>query len=155
ASADPSVPGNQSGSEHVETLPSPHEKAIPSTVLPGVSSPPGYEILGRLGQGGMGVVYKARQTGLKRIVALKMILAGVHADERQRARFRKEAEAIAGLRHDNIVQVFEVGDLDGHLYFSLEYCEEGSLDGLLKSGPMSSKAAAELVEQLARGMHHA
>jgi hypothetical protein len=103
----------------------------------------------------MGVVYKARQVGLNRVVALKMILAGAHAGERERARFRKEAEAIARLRHDNIVQVYEVGEHEGHSFFSLEFCEEGGLDRLLKGGPPSPEAAAELIEQIARGMHHA
>src|SRR5262249_6578103 len=73
----------------------------------------GYEVLGVLGRGGMGVVYKARQLGLNRLVALKMILAGAHADERERARFHAEAGAVAHLQHTNIVQIFEVGTHDG------------------------------------------
>src|SRR5262245_2433074 len=73
-------------------------------------SVPGFQILETLGRGGMGVVYKARQTTLKRLVALKMILAGEHAGPKQRARFLREAEAVARLRHPNIVQIHELGE---------------------------------------------
>ena len=74
---------------------------------------PGYEVLGELGRGGMGVVYKARQVSLNRLVALKMVLRAGHASEEERARFRREAEAVAALRHPNVVQVYEVGEAGG------------------------------------------
>src|SRR5262245_20452150 len=88
---------------------------------------PGYEILGELGRGGMGVVYKARQTQLKRIVALKMILTGIHKDQEMIKRFSTEAQAVARFLHPNIVQIFEIGTLEGIPFFSLEYVEGGSL----------------------------
>jgi serine/threonine protein kinase len=97
---------------------------------------PGYEILGELGRGGMGVVYKARQTNLNRLVALKMILAGGRAGEADLARFRTAGEAIARLQHPNIVQVYEVGEYQGKPFFSLEFCPGGSLDRKLDGTPL-------------------
>src|SRR5439155_20216103 len=88
---------------------------------------PGYEILGELGRGGMGVVYRARQVGPNRLVALKMLLGGGHVDVPALARFRQEAEALGRLQHPNIVQVFDVGEHGGLPFFSLEYCGGGSL----------------------------
>ena len=88
---------------------------------------PGYEILAEIGRGGMGVVYKARHIRLDRLVALKMILAGAHASADQIARFRIEARAVARIQHPGIVQIHEVGDLDGLPYFSLEFVPGGSL----------------------------
>src|SRR5262249_7877480 len=113
----------------------------------------GYEIVGELGRGGMGVVYQARQKGLNRLVALKMIRAGAHAGPEDLARFRYEAEAVAGLQHPNIVQVYEVGEQDGLPYFSLEYVDGGSLDKHLGGNPLPPREAAELIETLARAMH--
>src|SRR5262245_61911981 len=102
----------------------------------------GYEVLRELGRGGMGVVYLARQIRPNRLVALKMISAGVHADTRNRERFRSEADAIAQLQHPHIVQVYEVGEQAGCPYFALEYVAGGSLDNYLKGTPQSPKAAA-------------
>jgi tetratricopeptide (TPR) repeat protein/tRNA A-37 threonylcarbamoyl transferase component Bud32 len=116
---------------------------------------PGYEVLGELGRGGMGVVYRARQTSLHRIVALKMILAGQHASPATRARFRTEAEAVARLQHPHIVQIYEVGEHQARPFFSLEFVEGGSLDRQLAGTPQAVDAAAQLVEALARAMHHA
>ena len=100
------------------------EGAAPQSALPAV---PGYEILGELGRGGMGVVYQARQLQPNRLVALKMIRAGEHAGPADRLRFRIEAEAVARLQHPNIVQVYEVGEQRGQPFFSLEFCDGGSL----------------------------
>ncbi|MFM7150929.1 MAG: serine/threonine-protein kinase [Gemmataceae bacterium] len=119
------------------------------------SGPPGYEILERIGRGGMGVVYKARQVGLQRLCAIKMILSGDHADASERARFRTEAEAIARLQHPNIVQVYEVGTHDGKPFLSLEYCTGGSLDRVLKESTLEPRAAATLVKRLAEAMQAA
>lgn len=113
---------------------------------------PGYEILGELGRGGMGVVYKARHLKLQRLVALKMILAGSHAGSAELSRFRTEAEAIARLQHPNIVQVFEVAEHEGKPYFSLEFCNGGSLAQKIDGTPLPPKEAARSVETLARGM---
>ena len=116
---------------------------------------PGYEVLEELGRGGMGVVYKARQIKLNRVVALKMILSGAHAGEADLARFRTEAEAIARLQHPNIVAVYEVGEHEGKPFFSLEFCPGGSLEKKLDGTPLPTEKAAELVECLARAVHAA
>jgi urea transport system substrate-binding protein len=114
---------------------------------------PGYEILGVLGHGGMGVVYKARQTGLHRLVALKMLLAGTQARPRDQARFRIEAEAVARVQHPNIVQIYDIGESEGRPYFALEFVEGGSLAARIRGTPQTAEAAARLVETLARAMH--
>jgi serine/threonine protein kinase len=115
---------------------------------------PGYELLCELGRGGMGVVYQAQQTKLARLVALKMILSGVHAGEADVARFRTEAEAIARLQHPNIVQIHEIGEHGGVPFFSLEYCGDGSLQSKLKT-PWPCRQAAELIRTLARAVQAA
>ncbi len=118
-----------------------------------VSVPPGYDILGELGRGGMGVVYKAVQSRVNRIVALKMVLGGGHAEPTQLARFLREARAVAHLRHDNIVQLYEAGEHEGLPYFSLEWVAGGSLDR--RPRPLLPREAARLIEQIAHGVEHA
>jgi serine/threonine protein kinase len=120
------------------------EAATPAgpVLMPSVT---GYELLGELGRGGMGVVYKAIQKNLNRPVALKMILSGAHAGAHQVARFKAEAEALARLRHPNIVQVHEAGESNGLLYLSLEYVAGGGLDRHM--------AGRALVETMARAIH--
>jgi serine/threonine-protein kinase len=124
----------------------------PPTELPQV---PGYEVEAVLGHGGMGVVYKARQLRLNRAVALKMLLAGPHAQPQELERFLREAEAVAGLRHPNIVQVHDVGDLGGRPYFTMEYVEGGSLAQKIAGVPQPVRAAAALVALLADAVHTA
>jgi serine/threonine protein kinase len=113
---------------------------------------PGYVILGELGRGGMGVVYKARQMALQRLVALKMILAD-QAGMRELQRFRREAEAVAQLQHPHIVQVYEVGEQAGRPYISFEYVEGGNLAQKLSGTPQLPAPSAQLVEILARAIH--
>jgi eukaryotic-like serine/threonine-protein kinase len=137
---------------------------VPDTVVPGEqdykqsaeSFPevPGYEILSELGRGGMGVVYKARQVRLKRIVALKMVL-GDRAGLEAVARFRAEAQAVALLSHPNIVQVYEVGEHRGQPFFSLEFVPGGSLDSLLRGNPQPAHDCASLTRTLALAMQAA
>ena len=118
-------------------------------------APPGYEVLGELGRGGMGVVYRARHVALDRPVALKVILGAAHAGPDQLTRFRAEATAAARLSHPNIVQVYEVGEHAGQPYFSLELVEGGTLADRLRGEPQPPPAAAELVRTLARAVEHA
>ena len=117
------------------------------SVLP--VSIPGYEFIGELGRGGMGVVYKARQVAADRIVALKMILAGKHASRDDLRRFQTEAQAVARLQHPHVVQIFEIGEHDGMPFFSLEWCDGGSLGNKLEAGPLPARDAATIVEKLA------
>jgi serine/threonine protein kinase/tetratricopeptide (TPR) repeat protein len=121
----------------------------PDTELPQI---PGYEIGAVLGHGGMGVVYKARQLSLNRTVALKMLLGGAYAGPRERARFLREAEAVAGLRHPNLVQVHDVGDYNGLPYFTMEHVEGGSLAQKLLGTPQPFRQAAALVATLAEAV---
>jgi Protein kinase domain len=116
---------------------------------------PGYEILGELGRGGMGVVYRAKQLRLKRTVALKMILAGEHASPESSVRFLAEAETVARLQHPNIVQIFQIGEHNGRPYFELELVEGGSLADRLDGTPRAPKDAAKLIETIARAINEA
>jgi tetratricopeptide (TPR) repeat protein/tRNA A-37 threonylcarbamoyl transferase component Bud32 len=112
-----------------------------------------YEVLGKLGGGGMGIVYKARDVTLKRLVALKMMREGAFAEPELHARFRREAEAVARLQHPNIVQVYDFGEHQGQPYFTMEFIDGSDLDRFLAVGPLPPRAAAALVQVLARAMH--
>jgi WD40 repeat protein/tRNA A-37 threonylcarbamoyl transferase component Bud32 len=130
---------------------------IPEADLASLEAPvypnvPGFEILGTLGRGGMGVVYKARHKGLGRLVALKMILHGNLASKGDLARFRIEAEAIASLQHPNIVQIYEIGNYQGLPFFSLEFVDGGTLSQKLGGIPQPNLEAAQTVQTLARAM---
>jgi serine/threonine protein kinase len=116
---------------------------------------PGYEIISELGRGGMGVVYKARDLKLDRPVALKMVLAGIHASDTQIARFVHEAKAVAQFQHPNIVQIYEINEVEGLPYFSLEFVDGGSLEDRLGHKPQTPKYAAETLETLAKAMQYA
>ena len=115
----------------------------------------GYDVLELLGRGGMGLVYRARQRGLKRIVALKTILAGSGADVEDFLRFRSEAEAVARLQHPNIVQIYEVGEEEGQPYFSLEFVDGESLAKRTAGAPQPPREAVRLVSTLARAVAYA
>ncbi len=116
---------------------------------------PGYEVLEELGRGGMGVVYRARHLALNRVVALKFILAGGKAPPRHQERFRTEAELVARLRHPNIVQIYDIGEVNGQIFLALEYADGGSLRERLAGPPMEPRAAVQLLEPLARAVQHA
>jgi serine/threonine-protein kinase len=103
----------------------------------------------------MGVVYKAREERLNRTVALKMILSGGHAADRDLTRFRREVEAVAALQHPNIVQIHAVGEADGLPYCALEYVSNGTLADCTRSGPLPPKRSARLIATLARAVHAA
>jgi serine/threonine-protein kinase len=114
-----------------------------------------YEILEELGRGGMGVVYKARQIELERVVALKMILSSHLANPSDVQRFHTEAEAAARLQHPNIVSVHEVGVVDGQHFYSMEFIEGPSLSSRLGAGPLPGKIAARYLMLIARAIHYA
>jgi serine/threonine-protein kinase len=124
----------------------------PSADLPQV---PGYDVEAVLGCGGMGVVYKARQRALDRVVAVKMLPPGAFAGSRELGRFRQETAALACLRHPNIVQVYDAGDVDGRPYFVMEYVEGGNLAWKLAGAPQPARRAAELLATLAEAVEAA
>src|SRR5437868_9087191 len=98
-----------------------------------------YELLQEIARGGMGVVWKARQAGLNRTVALKMILRGAQATDADELRFRTEAEAVANLCHPNIVGIYEIGEDAGRTYFAMEYVEGGNLSQLVREHPLPAR----------------
>src|SRR5438034_4393486 len=114
-----------------------------------------YELLEEIGRGGQGVVYRARQKSLNRIVALKVIGLGHWATDAHLKRFRREAEAAASLEHSGIVPIYEVGERDGSCYFSMKFIEGGQLDAVAKREAMPVRRAAELIAKVARIVHYA
>src|SRR5262249_37186167 len=124
-------------------------------VADGATAIPNYEILGELGRGGMGVVYKARHVPLNRLVALKLLLAGPHAGPEALARFRGEAAAVARLQHPNLVQLYEVGEHAGRPYAALEFVDGPSLAQRLTGAPLPARQAAEIAQVLAQAMQYA
>lgn len=116
---------------------------------------PGYELIGELGRGAMGVVYKAQQLGLGRTVALKMIRSRGDASPEELARFKSEGAAIALITHPNIVQIYDFGEFQGRPYFSLEYIDGGTLAQKIAGVPQPPREAARTIETLARAIHQA
>jgi serine/threonine-protein kinase len=114
-----------------------------------------YAIVDILGRGGMGIVYKARDLDLDRLVALKIIGSGRFARPRERTRFRAEAHAVARLQHPNIVQIYDVGEQDGCPYMALELIEGPGLDRNMRQGLVPPREAVQLMESLARAAHYA
>jgi serine/threonine protein kinase/tetratricopeptide (TPR) repeat protein len=114
-----------------------------------------YELLEEIGRGGQGVVYRARQKSLNRIVALKVIGLGQWATQAHLKRFRREAEAAANLDHPCIVPIYEVGEREGSCYFSMKFIDGGQLDEVARRAPISIRNAAELIAKLARTVHYA
>lgn len=129
-----------------------HQYSMPASAAGMIGE---FEVLGEVGRGGMGVVYKARQASLGRVVAVKVILAGMHAGGRERERFRREAETAARLDHPNIVRIFAVGEHDGRAYCAMEFVDGASLADLLDGSPWPVRKAAELVATVATAAHHA
>ena len=120
----------------------------PAYVLPEI---PGFKLIRELGRGGMGIVFLARQEQLERLVALKLVHAAAGPDAH--VRFRREAQAAARLQHANIVQIYEVGEVEGWPYLALEYVDGMTLDQALRNTPRQPRLAAEMAEVLARAMH--
>jgi len=143
--------------EDAPTTLDPTQETAPARVAPlaNIKYFGDYELLEEIARGGMGVVYKARQTSLNRIVAVKMILAGQLASEADIRRFHTEAEAAANLQHPNIVVIHEVGEHEGRHYFSMDYVSGQNLAALVRERPLSPAKAAELVKTIAEAIQYA
>jgi serine/threonine-protein kinase len=140
-------PGLQTVAEVAKSEVPPHIGSLPEI--------PGYEVEAILGRGGMGVVYKARQLALGRFVAIKMLIAGPFAGPHELGRFRRETTALASLRHQNIVQVYDAGDVEGRPYFTMELVEGGNLARKTSAAPQPPRQAAALLGTLADAVHAA
>ena len=136
----PAQPAAAADGDEGPTSPMPGRDSLPNGAGPSaVPVVPGYRILGKLAEGGMGVVYRAEHLASGRVVALKMLKADDDAGPEERERFRAEAEVVAALRHPNVVEIIAVGEHDGRPFFSMELCDDGSLAAQLKrDGPLSS-----------------
>ena len=122
------------------------------TELPDI---PGHDVESVLGRGGMGIVFRARHRKLNRSVAVKMILSGPYALPDECRRFGQEAEAVAGLSHPNVVQVYEAGEVGGRPYYTMELVDGGSLARKLADGPLPPHQAAGLAATLAEAVYAA
>ena len=155
---DPVAAGDDRGSDknletdNAETAPRAKTAASVTRLLGELGD---YELLEEVGRGGQGVVFRARQKSLNRIVALKVIGLGQWATKAHLKRFRLEAEAAASLDHPCIVPIYEVGERDGQCYFSMKFVEGGQLDDVVKHTPLSIRQAVELIAKVARTVHYA
>jgi serine/threonine-protein kinase len=126
------------------------QDANPAAGLPEI---PGYEVDAVIGRGGMGIVYRALHLRLNRTVAVKMLLDEVYVGGHARQRFLREAEAVAALRHPNVVQVYDMGEHDGRPYFTMELAEGGSLKEKVAGTPQPAAWAASMIATLAGAVH--
>jgi WD40 repeat protein len=149
------APAADASLNDLATQSTPCNSPVPTAVVPRVGKLGDYELLEEIARGGMGVVYKARQVSLNRLVAVKMILAGLFATKADHDRFHSEAQAAAILDHPNIVPVYEVGEFEGQHYFSMGYVDGQSLTARLADGPLPPKEAAELAVEVARAVEYA
>src|SRR5262245_19556507 len=156
--AEASVVGDEGGSASPKTMNAFGERVPPDRTARAaelLGELGDYELLEEVGRGGQGVVFRARQKSLNRIVALKVISLGQWASKAHLKRFRLEAEAAARLEHPGIVPIHEVGERDGSCYFSMKFVEGGQLDEVVRQAPMSIRQAAELIAKVARTVHYA
>ena len=114
-----------------------------------------YYVTERLGEGGMGIVYKAEDTQLKRPVALKFLAAHLLKDEESRKRFHREAQAAAALHHPNVCPVYEIAEVDGKTFISMAFIEGDSLDKRIEQGPLKIPEALGIAQQIAKGLEAA
>jgi hypothetical protein len=147
----PDLPLWQHGGQHERPL----DRMVPERVSSSMPAVRGYEILRTLAHGAMGIVYLARDVGLDRLVALKMHAHSGGESSEHPIRFLEEARALTHLHHPNIVQLYEIGEVQGRPFFSLEFCDGGTLTEQLKNKPPSPREAAALIETLARAVHYA
>jgi serine/threonine-protein kinase len=166
---DPPQPGQAASRDHIlhphgrtgpgDASSSDSQPSLHSGLLPGVTPLPAafddYELLEEIGRGGMGVVYRAEQHSLGRTVAIKMLLRRDLATPADLARFRSEAEAAAQLDHPGIVSIFEVGECDGHPFYSMQFVEGTTLAKRLLQGPLPAREAASLLAKVADAVHAA
>src|SRR5436309_1720505 len=159
AAIPPNSPQHSCGACLLETGLGPDEPVAgggdPGRPMPMLMDFGDYELLEQIGRGGQGVVFRARQKSLNRIVALKVINLGQWASKAHLKRFRLEAEAAARLEDPGIVPIHEVGERDGSCYFSMKFVEGGQLDEVVRRAPMSIRQAAELIAKVARTVHYA
>src|SRR5262249_34265940 len=144
----PKTPSDPDPSEPLEVLPAP-QLTSPAPEIPG------YEIVGELGRGGMGMVYKARQTKLERLVAWKILPQETSADSTFAERFTREARALARLNHSNIVAVYDFGQAGNLSYFVMEYVDGQNLRQLMRAGPIAPRETLQIMSQICDALQYA